>query len=231
MTDEVKDQHRQDIPQSTISDQASETKPIEESQQQINWKKFRDARDIERKERDAAQRLAVQKEQEAQALKQAMEVLLNKTPDAPKYEDDDDIRIQKKVDQAISERERKFEKQRAEREHAETPQRLRQTYNDFGTVCTPDNLDYLEYHYPEVAKAFSAMPEGFDKWSSVYQACKRFIPNNSHKDQVRMEKNINKPQSMSVGGATSTGDGVPQKIDDKRRSDNWARMKRIMKGA
>jgi hypothetical protein len=60
---------------------------------------------------------------------------------------------------------------------------------------------------------------------------KRFIPNtNAGKEAAKADKNLSKPQSMSVPGMSATGDTAPVKFDDQRRADNWARMQRVMKG-
>lgn len=207
----------------------------EENPTQINWRKFREAREIERKQKEEAERIARQKAEEAEALKAALEAMVDKKvqPQRNEYEEEEteDQRIQKKVEAALLDRERKLEDERRKREQVELPKKLASTYSDFNQVCSADNLDYLEFHYPEIAAPFKYMPDGFDKWSAVYQTVKRLVPNtDSKRDQKKAEKNFNKPQSMSVAGVTQTGDSAPMQLDDKRRADNWARMQRVMKG-
>ena len=213
----------------------------QETPEQINWKKFREAREAERKQKEAAEKRALEKEQEAAALKAAMEAILNK-PQIPQrgqapsnyYEEDltEEQRIENKIAEMMAIKERQAEQERLQREQREYPQRLAATYSDFNSICSAENLDYLEYHYPEIAESFSHRPEGFDKWSAVYKAVKKLVPNatNSRKDQMRAEQNFNKPQSMAVPGVTQVGDTAPVKLDDKRRADNWARMQKIMRG-
>lgn len=218
----------------------TETPAAEETQEQINWRKFRQVREQERKEKIAAERKAAEKEAEAAALKAAMDALLNKNQPSNQTqaqnawgeeEETEDQRIQKKIDAALMARERQYEEERRRKEQQEYPQKLAETYRDFNEVCSSENLDYLEYHYPELAKPFKYMPDGFDKWSSVYQAVKRFVPNTNTKgDHDKMHKNAIKPQSISVPAGRQTGDGAPSYLDDKRKADNWARMLRIMKG-
>lgn len=219
-------------------------KPVQvvepESQEQINWKKFREQREIERKQKDAAEKKAIEKEAEAQALKAAMDAILNKQSSnqvqhsnqyQEQEEESEDQRIQKKVDAALMARERSMEEQRIKSEIVNLPNKLAESYKDFNEVCSVENLDYLEYHYPEVAEAFKDRPDSFKKWEAVYKAVKRFVANpNSNKEQKKAEKNFNKPQSMAVSGATQTSDGAPMILDDKRRSDNWSRMQKVMKG-
>lgn len=202
---------------------------------EINWKKFREDRAIERKAMQEAQSLAKKKEEEATALKAAMEALLNKSSTQQYQQQDDveeseDTRIQKKIDAALAAERKRNEDAYRERESREYPNRLKQAHPDFDQVCSQDNLDYLDYHFPEIAKALESMPNGYDKWDSIYKATKRLIPNtNTKKDERKAENNFNKPQSMAVGGRTQTSDEAPRMLDDKKREANWARMQRVMK--
>ncbi len=220
------------IPEAKVPETSA---PVEETQEQINWKKFREARAQERKEKIEAEKRAQQKEEEVSALKAAMEALVNKPESnsrqiSPDSEESEEERIARLVQQSVEKERRKDQEERARREQAEFPQRLTQTYADFDKVCTTENLDYLEYHYPEIAGAFKELPDTYDKWSKVYQAVKRFIPNPDHKkDKDRAEKNMMKPQSMSVSGKTQVGDTAPHSVDDKRKADNWTRMQRVMR--
>ena len=220
----------------TANNSAEQSQP-EDSKEQINWRKFREQREVERKQKEASDKRAEEESAKAQAFKAALEAITNKqTPQASSSfnsdeEETEDQKIDKKVNAALLARERKYDEERKQREHQEFPDRLKNTYNDFDRVCTTENLDYLEYHYPEVASAFKQLPDGFDKWSSVYKAVKRFVPNTeSKKEQSKAEKNFNKPQSMASPGVTQTGDTAPIQLDDKRRADNWARMQKVIKG-
>ena len=212
--------------------QENNTQPAE-SVEQINWRKFREERAKERKEKEIIEADRTKKAAEIEALKAAVEALASK-PSPQQYEpeeESEDDKIQKLVNKALAEKEKQYEEHRRIKEHQEFPQRLTSTYSDFDKVCSSDNLDYLEYHYPEVAAPFKHLPDSYEKWSSIYKAVKRFVPNpDSGKDQKKAEKNFMKPQSMSASGATSTGDDVPRSLDDKRKADNWQRMQKRMKG-
>jgi hypothetical protein len=207
-----------------------------EEYQQLNWKKFREDRALERKQKEEAVKIAREKEKEAAALKEAMETILNKQ--SPNSEDQnsnqnemtEDQRIQIKVDQALALRERQYEAERNKRDAESLPQKLSSTHRDFNQVCTPENLDYLEYHYPEIARAFRNTADNFEKWSDIYSAIKRFVPNSqSSEDEKKIEKNLAKPKSMVVPGTTQTGDSAPVMLDEKRKAENWARMQRLRK--
>ena len=109
---------------------------------------------------------------------------------------------------------------------------LTSEYKDFNQVCSTENLDYLDYHYPEVARAFKHAPDGFDKWSDIYKAVKRFVPNiDSRKDARKAENNFNKPQSGSSQNITQNqpGSGAHILTEDRKKA-NWERMQRSLKG-
>lgn len=215
---------------------AEKTQP-EETQEQINWKKFRETRERERKEKEAADKRAIEKEAEANALKLAMEALLNKNqPPAQSYgeqqEETEEQRIDRKVQESLLKNEQRREEERRKKEIVELPQKLSSTFNDFNQVCSQENLDYFQYHYPEVAAGFKHAPDSFETWANIYKTMKRLVPNpDSKKDQAKIEKNLSKPQSMSIPGMTQTGDHAPTELTERRRQDNWARMQRTMKGA
>lgn len=216
----------------------STEKPLEETPEQINWKKFREERERDRTAKKEAEKLAHQKSQEAEAMKAALEAIVNKpTSRQQSYQEPEEEEvsqeklIQRHVEQAIERKEKEYAERERQREIENLPAALNREFRDFNQVCTQSNIDYLEFHYPEVTAGFEHMPEGQKKWSCIYKAIKKFIPNSdAKKDQTRIEKNSNKPGAISVPGATQTSDSAPQKLDDKRRADNWSRMQRVMKG-
>ena len=236
MTDQVNNSVDNTKPEIEAQPQATQNTQTEpESVQDVNWRNFRATREKERKEREDSDKRARDKEAEAAAFKAALEAMVNKPQaqqNAPQTEETEEDRINKAVEKRMAAREREDEEKRQHREKQEMPAKLATVFNDFDKVCNADNIDYLEYHYPEVAEAYKHMPDSFDKWANVYKAIKRFVPNtDSKKDQSKVDKNFNKPQAISKPGATPTGDTAPVYLDDKRRQDNWRRMQRVMKGS
>lgn len=228
-------------PESVTQEGENKEKPPISQENEINWKKFREERERDRKASEEARKKAEeaekamkQKEEEAKAFKEAMESLLNKR-DNQSYDDDEeeseDDRMMKRMEAMLQDRERKAEERRKSEEIKMIPVRLKQSHKDFDEVCSTENLDYLEYHYPEVAAPYAQLPDTFEKWDSIYKAVKKFVPNTkSSQDQSRIQKNLNKPQSTSSPGRTSTGDSAPIQLDEARKMDNWKRMQRVMKG-
>lgn len=229
----------QQAPKADISNINAQTNNVQEteSSKDINWKAFKQAREVERKQSEEIAKQAKKSQEEAIALKAALDAVLSKPERNPRNEHEnieneetEDQRIDKRVNEAIARREAENEKKRREIENQEYPTRLSRDYKDFDQICTTENLDYLDYHYPEIAQAFAYMPQGYDKWSAVYKAVKRFIPNtDSKKDQSKADKNFNKPQSASSPGMTHSSDNAPtHRLDDKRKAENWARMTQRM---
>lgn len=235
---EPEKENKPDIATPVIEKKTEETP--KETQDQINWRLFREQREKERKEKIALEQEALKKSQEIAALKAAMEAIVSKPePTSASQSNEDETeeqRVQKQikaaVDAALKEKEAREARERAERDAKEVPARLEQSFSDFNTVCSTENLDYLEYHHPEVAEAFKGQPDSFHKWANIYKAIKRYMPNaaTSNKDMAKAEKNLTKPQSMSIPGMAATGDSAPRMFDDKSKAANYARMQRIMKG-
>ncbi len=209
-----------------------------ETENEINWKKFRESREADRKRSEELVKRAQEKEAEANALKQALESVLNQNQRQQQYsneeyeEESEDQKIEKKVIALLAKREAEAHKKREEEEQASYPQKLKSIHNDFDQVCNAENLDYLEYHHPELARSLGRMPQSFEKWNDIYNAVKRYIPNiNSKKDATRADVNLSKPQSLSSPGMTQSGNAMPaSRLDEKRKAENYERMQRIMKG-
>ena len=223
----------QTVPVVAEKPQTQQAQPEEKANvEDINWRKFRQQREEERKQKEAAEKYAKQKEEEAAALKLAMEALVSKPSRNDDYNDEisDEQKIDQLVEKRLKIREEQKEKERVEREFRELPQRLKSNFRDFDDLCTTENLDYLEYHYPEVAHPYKQLPDSYEKWEGLYKALKKFIPNkNAVNDSKKMEKNLSKPQAMSRPGVTQTGDHAPQNhLTEERRQANYARMQKIM---
>src|SRR5579863_6231174 len=220
-------------PENPPAQSASTQKETVEPPEDPNWKAFREARKKDRAEKEAAEKRAMEKDAEVAALKAAMEAAFSKNSTAqnqsPTYpeEETEDQRIEKKVQQAIAQREAAWERSRQEREAQEYPQRLVQTYPDFNNTITPENLDYLEYHYPEVSRPLKRLGDGYDKWADIYLAIKKFVPNNtsSRKEAAKADANFSKPKSISSTGLTQTADTIGgTRLSEDRKAANWARM-------
>ncbi len=230
MSEEIK---TETITETPIAQNAESVQSPPEPIEEVNWRKFRQEREQERKDKQEAVEIARKKQEENIALQKALEAIVNKPnplPESDEYESEES-KIEKKVNEAIAKREQQYERERTEREHSEMPRRLQNEFRDFNQICTEENLDYLEYHYPEVAKPYKHMPECFEKWEGIYKSLKRFIPNKeSGKESKKAEANLNKPAALSRPGMTQSGDQAPHIMDDAKRAANWARMQKTIKG-
>lgn len=229
-------------PDTNLNQQSAQTKEPE-SAEDPNWRAFREARKKDRAEREAAEKRAEEKAKEVEALKAAMEAAFNRPTvnnqdfSRNQYdnqqEDTEDQRIEKKVQQAIAAREKIMLEQLAEKEMQEYPQRLNQTFTDFNQTIAQENLDWLDYHYPEVSKPLQRLPNGYDKWADIYRAVKKFVPNNTTAKQqaAKADANFNKPKSISSMGMTQpTGEPASARLSEERKQANWERMQKTLKG-
>jgi len=232
-----------DIKQAAPSIQSTESPIAQVSGQETekpedpNWKAFREARKQDRIQLEEAKKRAAEKDAEAAAMRAAMEAAFSKQPPSTQqYEQDDedeDARIEKKVQKAIAAREAEFERARQQREHQEYPQRLQQQFPDFNAKITPETLDYLEYHYPEVASPLKRQPDSYEKWADIYRAVSRFVPaagETAQKDAQKAAQNLHKPKSMSSPGVSAPGDSVGSaRLSEDRKQANWERMQKLLK--
>lgn len=232
-------------PDTNVTQQKQEN-PIEnENHEDPNWRAFREARKRDRIEREAAEQRAAEKEREVIALKSAMEAAFSKSAPSPQAyqqyygmneapEETEEQKIERKVNELLSKREEQYLKQQYEYEQKEYPNRIRRDYPDFTQVCSQENLDYLDYHYPEISRPLQRLNDGYDKWSDTYHAIKKLIPNHStaKKEAARADANALKPRSIASTGPSPTGDKPRESWQDTeaRRAENYARMQRVMKG-
>lgn len=205
----------------------------EETLQEKNWRQFREQKEVERKKAEEMAQRAAEKEAEANALKAALEAALNKQPQQNYqggYEEEtEDQRIEKKVNDLLAKRESEAAQRRAAQEAQEMPNKVVARHPDFNQVCTQQNLDYLEYHHPELFRSFKQRNESIELWSDIYGAIKRYIPNatSGSREQAKAQHNLNKPQSVSTPGINpTTTQGIPGRLSEEQKAANWSRMQR-----
>ena len=68
------------------------------------------------------------------------------------------------------------------------------------------------------------MPDGFEKWSSIYQAVKRFVPQGHKEELKRIDENALKPKTSLPSGIDTKPKGNPWILTEERRAANWRRM-------
>jgi hypothetical protein len=155
-------------------------------------------------------------------------------PNQYEEEESEEQKIERKVNEALAKREADLQRNQAERERQEYPQRLQQNYPDFNQVISSENLDYLEYHFPEVAGPLRRLPDDYNKWSDIYRALKKFVPHSTsvRKDTARAEANLNKPKSIASTGLSQPQEGMghPTILSEERKRANFERMQRTLKG-
>lgn len=222
-----------------MSQQQGQEKPVQDDE---NFKAFREGRKKDRLEREAAERRAAEKEAEIAALKAAMDATFTAKSVVPAYqqhhyveptEENEDQKIEKKVNAIIAQREAVAERSRIEREMQEYPNRLAKDYPDFNHVISQENRDYLDYHYPEISRPLSRLQEGYDKWHDIYHAIKKLVPNNTtaKRELAKAEINQNKPRSISSPTLTQPSPPTAAHIlSEERKAANWARMQASLKG-
>jgi hypothetical protein len=104
---------------------------------------------------------------------------------------------------------------------------------DFHHVISQENRDYLDYHYPEIARPLGRLQDGYDKWHDIYHAIKKLVPNNTtaKKELAKADINQNKPRSISSPTLAQPSPPTSAHIlSEERKAANWARMQASLKG-
>lgn len=232
-TEEVK---AEQVKNESENNQIPIEQPAQEQVEDKNWAAIREQRKADRKAKEEAERRAIEKAEEAAALRAALEAIANKP--SPTFntsyqeEETEEQRLDRIVEARLKQREEQREKERLEVEMREYPTKIRKSYPDFDKVCHPENLDYIEYHHPEIAAPFRYMPDGFEKWEAIYKATKKLMPNlDSKKEAARVDKNLAKPGSISSTGTTQPpSSGMSNILTQAQKDANWARMQKDRKG-
>ena len=227
---ESEDKKNTNLTQQEGTEKSVEKIPEDENSEEMNWIKFRESREEDRRKREHAEKVASDKSFEAEALRKALEALIDK-PDVKQIEESEDDRLRKKIDEVFNEREKNYIERRQKQELAEIPQRLVELYPDFDTVCSKENLDWLDFKYPEISESHKDSPESLKKWSNIYKTVKKLMPNSdSSREKSRAEKNVAKPMSISSAGMSEGGDFAPaRELTDQMKLENQRRMNKIMK--
>ncbi len=209
-----------------------------------NWRSFREGRKKDREEMALAQKRAEEKEKEVAALKAAMEAAFSKSAPTPQAyqqyygtngqeEETEEQKIDKRVNALLAQREEQAKRDHQQREQQEYPQRLVRDFPDFNQVISQENLDYIDYHYPEVSRPLQRFQDGYEKWADIYRAVKKFVPNhaNAKKEAAKADANSMKPKSMSGSNSTPSGEPARNSFQETeaKRAENWARMQKTLR--
>lgn len=184
---------------------ATETVPqpqaeAQENQGQIDWRKFREERERQRKQEQQQKANEQSEYQKNVALQNALNAALDKKLASQNQgyvqteEDDIDKRIEARVNAKVAELEKRNQEERARLEL----QRLPSEHQDFNKVCSQENMDYLEFHYPHLVQSFNSQPDTYQKWKGIYETAKKLIPNKDAAAQnARADYNQSKPKPLS----------------------------------
>lgn len=224
------------------------------TQEQINWRKVREEKERYRREKEEGDRRQAELDRQNEALKTALESVLNKVQPSQGVQEPvgralprdqfvtgEDVEeylkgsvdpvLDRKIEAMLDKRDRQREEQRRQQEQADMPKRLKAEHRDFDEICTQENLDYLEYHHPELSKSMARVPDSIDKWKDIYAAVKRYVPNaNSSRDQKRAEVNLQKPRSSSTPGVATGSSESSTYLSQDRKQANYERMVKQMRG-
>ena len=237
----------------TAAGSESGSEPTEEEK---NWKAFRDGRDSDRKAKEAAEQKASERQEQIDSMALAMaQMQAGQSPTNPPISQQvteellgqlqtDDIPtggeimqyFQKMLPEALEKHAAKSEekraKDRAEEDAKQMPAKIRAANRDFDEIVTKENLDYLDYHHPLIAKGLERQGHTLEKWNDVYAAVKKYVPQMEKRDVARMDHNANKPQHVSQANAgVSAESGMTRRLSESEKAANYKRLVALARGA
>lgn len=235
-----------EVEQEDVQDRAEDNQGDSEENPDEGWRQFAENR---AREREARQERERKEREKADELKKLQEILglnapANETA-AEKKEREQRIESLKEIDlptgqdvesfvytiidKVLNERDQKRQQERQQEEQRSYPQRLSRDYPDIKEVVSQENLDYLEYHYPEIAEMYGNMPDGYDKYSKLYSTMRKLIPQTNKTAAERAKRNLSAPQATGGRSATPSRDARATGLSKEQKRANYERMLREMK--
>jgi hypothetical protein len=219
---------------------------VEETQEQINWRKVREKREQDRIAQEEALKKSQQKDQKIAELTELIQSIQpNQNTNLTKEQEqkviadllDEDIPtggevknflkqyIPNAVNEILKQQSAEQEKRRQEEERQNLGSNLQKKHTDFYNVVNEDNIAYLDYHYPEVSEALTALPEGVNKWSKIYSTVKKLVPSNSDNSTARIERNMNKPQPGAISSSSPSAEmSIGKSLTEAQKAENYKRL-------
>ena len=233
-----------EVPEEEVQEEINSASPPQKNQEddkEKNWKAFLEKRkedqallEKEQEKNRLLEESSHKRQKELDEIKILVETLVNKKSHDEPEDEDNETRTKKaiaaEVDRIIEKREKERrdndEKDRFQKESIE----IKNQMPDLLEVCNQENLAYLEYYFPEIAKPLAMMPNSFEKTRLAYQAVKKHVKM-ATKDKEKIEKNLSKPKSVhSAMSNESQNEESSAVMSDKRKNETWQKMQRLMSG-
>ena len=188
----------------------------QESDQEINFRRLREAHEREKRELEQERREREQDRQMILALqKQLLEAKVappQKEPEQDPFADvaPDDWTTYSQVTElskrAASESVRsQIEEFKREMEEAKAQEEFAKTYSDFPSVVTTENVNKLRAVKPQLARALSMIGSETHQAVAAYEAIKSYVLTEEQKseEQKRIEQNSYTPKSVNAAAGSS----------------------------
>lgn len=123
--------------------------------------------------------------------------------------DEDDWLTKKNAEKLAEKRAREIVKsmlaeERQTRMKEELPNRVKSKHQDFDSVVTKENVEYLKANKPHIATTIAATKDPYAQAMAAYDFIKAFCPSaNQTEEAAKMEKNASKPGTLGAAQAAS----------------------------
>jgi hypothetical protein len=232
----------------------------QETPEEINWravrqqiKESKQREEEERKRKSEERKLDNEKDSQIEQLTKAMSKMMESKGQAPMTNQqqqqlidelaDEDIPtggevksflskfVPKLIRETLEKSESERRQQELENEQKNLPNAIKKRHADFLDVVQEENLAYLNYHYPDVANALDSLPDNINKWTSVYNTVKKLVPISNRRDADTVERNMQKPQAVSMSSAPqATEKGYGKTLTQAEKKVNYERLQELARG-
>jgi len=216
-----------------------------ESEEEKNWRAFRDGRkrdrELAKEKEQEARRANEQKAQLQDFIAQHLESNGQRGNMSPAQQEqaaidllDNEIHTGGEIKQWLEQKfskdmetrlEQRFANWQKEREREELPKRISETMPDYDDVMSRESIDYLEYRAPALARMISGHLSDPEKMSlnevkAAYEAVKCIVPNRSsrHREDKKTDEIHSRPRSGAASQQARSDAPIQMTAESRKRA-------------
>lgn len=217
MTDETTNEEAEvTTPEATVE----EKKPQEQTDKEYNFAQVRK----QLKERDDYIRNL---QTEMESLKSEFQKSRSPAQEEPDLDDDDFLTKKHMMKYAEQIADKKYEEKMKAYEQQNFKQRAKQTYPDFDSVVTTENLQRLEEEMPEIAAVISDTKDNYKMATGAYKAIKSLLKATSPQKEIEDSKKAlekNKKEPLAAAAVDRRPIAQAARLTDKDYQELWQEM-------
>ena len=232
--------------QAQEQDEQDDQEPVKVTPQRERFKNIREAKERAERERDALMAQIIQMQQAnnrpVQNTNPAQEVEPEEDFD---FDIDDETLVEgkhaKKILQELQKVKKEMRKYQSQSEGSAVEARIKANFPDFDQVVSKENVEILNYEFPEIAQSLRDTPNFYNKAVAAYSVIKRFGIGQEKEDLYAADKakaiaNAKKPRPLAsaapqqgdspLSKANAFANGLTEEMKAQLRKEMFGSMKR-----